>query len=168
MRQWPGGPVFSICLSAFTCSCACSWILSPSGLVLMAAFPPPPPHPSLPLPLSPLLPLLPQLQVTPPLLRCPFANLPLLAHLLLPSPLVLAAALAPSPPHPKTPPHLPFLRHTLLRLGVTASAAGPCVDARGGAAAAAAVDKSSRSIASPAVASAVGRDDRTCCWLSPS
>jgi len=50
----------------------------------------------------------------------------------------------------------------------SASAAGPCVVARGGAANAAAVDKPSRSIASPAVASAVGRDDSACCWLSPS
>jgi len=113
MRQWPGGPVFTICLPAYTSSCAGCWTLSPSGLVLMAAFPPPPPHPSLPLPLLPLLPLLPQLKVTPPLLLCPFANHPLLALLPLPSPLVLAAALAPPPPHPKTPPNLLFLRRTL-------------------------------------------------------
>jgi len=50
----------------------------------------------------------------------------------------------------------------------SASAAGPCVVAPCGATAPVAVDKPSRSIASPAVACAVGRDDRACCWLSPS
>ena len=49
----------------------------------------------------------------------------------------------------------------------SASAAGPCVVARGGAAVAAAVDKPSRSIAWLAVASAVGNDDRAYCWPSP-
>ena len=48
------------------------------------------------------------------------------------------------------------------------SPAGPCVDARGGAAAAAAVDKPSRSIASPSAACAAGRDNRACSLLSPS
>ena len=45
------------------------------------------------------------------------------------------------------------------------SAAGPCVGARGGAAAPAAVDKPSRPIASPAVASAAAPNDRACCLL---
>ena len=49
MRQLPGGPVITVCLPAYTSSCAGCWALSPSGLVLVAAFPPPPPpHPKTP------------------------------------------------------------------------------------------------------------------------
>ena len=52
--------------------------------------------------------------------RCPFARLPLLPLLPLlslpPCPLVLAAAFPPPPPHPKTPPHLPFRCRTFLLL----------------------------------------------------
>jgi len=50
----------------------------------------------------------------------------------------------------------------------SASAASPCVVGPGDAAAPAAVGKPSRFIASPAVASAAGRDDRACYLLLPS
>ena len=50
----------------------------------------------------------------------------------------------------------------------SASAAGPCVVAPGEGAAPAAVDKPSRFIAPPAVASSAGRDNHACCLLSPS
>ena len=113
MRQWPGGPVFTICLPTYTSSSAGCWKLSPSGLVLVAAFPPP-------------------------------------------------------PPHPNTPPHLPFLRRTPLHLEVPPPLARNYVVAPGDAAAPAAVGKLSRPIASPAVACAASRDDRACCMLPPS
>ena len=128
-------------------------------------------------------------------LRCPFASLPLLP--LLPLPLVsrVVESEALGGVFPVVPGFLLFLgrstpvasswrphscRRRFLRSFASsvsapysppirnASAADPCVVAPGYAAAPAAVVNLSRSIASPAVACAAGRNDRMCCILPPS